>query len=83
LKRVTDLKAQNQYNRNISINYYQSYHNTTRKINHQKNDVLIKKGFRCQHNRLPLLQQSGFQESFKPKGIFEGHFCFAVLTPET
>jgi len=37
------LKAQNQYNRNKSVNYYQSYHNTTRRIYHQKNDLGLKK----------------------------------------
>jgi len=42
------LKAQNQYNRNKSVNYYQGYHNTTRKNYHQKNDALVKKEDRGQ-----------------------------------
>jgi len=37
--------------RKKSVNYYQNYHNTTRKNYHQKNDVGVKKvvsGVRCQ-----------------------------------
>jgi hypothetical protein len=38
-------------NLNKSVNYYQGYHNTTRKNYHQKNVALMKKkvsGVRCQ-----------------------------------
>jgi hypothetical protein len=46
--------VQNQYNRNKSVNYYQGYHNTTRKNYHQKNDIGLKK---------PTVQGSGFKGS--------------------